>query len=174
MVGAQKQTNSAIPIKYGESVKTVLFLCRANHYRSRFAEIFFNWHATQQDLSWRAESRGLNIDPLNPGHISRHAINRLLLLEIPTDDYRRNPQDLAVADLKSAHHIVAVQGTEHRPLITARFPEWLDKIEYWEVQDIDFTGPEEALPQLEREVMALLGRLKDDLSGVDKMSKSRS
>lgn len=175
MAGAQRRTNIALPIKDGRSAKTVLFLCRANHYRSRFAEIFFNWHAAQQDLPWRAESRGLNLDPLNPGHLSRHAISRLLLLEIPVDDYRRNPQDLALADLKSAHHIVAVQGTEHRPLITARFPKWLDKIEYWEVHDIDFTGPEQALPQLEREITGLLERLKTSSAqrGLVKLSKGR-
>ena len=27
------------------TMKTVLFLCTGNYYRSRFAEIFFNWHA---------------------------------------------------------------------------------------------------------------------------------
>ena len=37
---------------------TVLFLCSGNYYRSRFAEIFFNWLAPQQGLNWRAESRG--------------------------------------------------------------------------------------------------------------------
>lgn len=155
-------------------MKTILFLCRANHYRSRFAEIFFNWHAAQLDLPWRAESRGLRIDLRNPGHISRHSLCRLLLLEIPSDDYRRFPMDLTLADLRSADQIVAVQGTEHRPLITARFPEWLDKIEYWEVHDIDFTSPEEALPQLEKEVTALMERLKSDSSGVVKLSKGWS
>jgi len=40
---------------------TVLFLCSGNYYRSRFAEIFFNWLAEEKSLSWRAESRAIRI-----------------------------------------------------------------------------------------------------------------
>jgi protein-tyrosine phosphatase len=61
--------------------------------------------------------------------------------------------------LNSAHRIVAVKETEHRLLMTARFPQWLDKVEFWEVDDIDCAVPEEALPHLEREVTGLLERL---------------
>lgn len=31
-------------------MKRVLFLCTGNCYRSRFAEICFNWHAEQRNL----------------------------------------------------------------------------------------------------------------------------
>jgi protein-tyrosine-phosphatase len=48
-------------------MKTRLFLCTGNFYRSRFAEIFFNWHAEQLEIPWRAYSRGLARNPLNPG-----------------------------------------------------------------------------------------------------------
>ena len=142
-------------------MNTVLFLCTGNYYRSRFAEIFFNWHAAEQGLPWRADSRGLALDPQNLGHMSRYTINRLCGLEIPADDYLRDPQDLAVSDLQSAQHVVAVKATEHRPLISRRFPQWLDKIEFWEVHDIDCAVPEEALPHLEREVEGLIQRLKE-------------
>ena len=84
-------------------IKRVLFLCTGNYYRSRFAEIFFNWHA---------------------------------------------------------EHIVAVKETEHRPLIQARFPTWLGRVEFWEVHDLDCVGPEIAIPHLEREVFSLIERLK--------------
>lgn len=140
-------------------MKTVLFLCRANHYRSRFAEIFFNRHADRLGLPWRAESRGLLIDPANPGPISRHAVQRLVRLEIPVENDPRFPLDVTLADLHAADRIVAVQATEHRPLIAQRFPEWLETIEYWEIHDIDVVRPEDALPQLEHEVTGLLERL---------------
>lgn len=39
-------------------MKTVLFLCTGNYYRSRFAEYLFNHLAEQQTLEWRAESLG--------------------------------------------------------------------------------------------------------------------
>jgi protein-tyrosine phosphatase len=30
------------------------------------------------------------------------------------------------------------------------FPDWANRIEYWQVNDIDFTNPKEALPELKR------------------------
>ncbi|WP_397568130.1 low molecular weight phosphatase family protein [Schlesneria sp. T3-172] len=141
------------------SHQTILFLCTGNYYRSRFAEIYFNWHAAQNNLAWRAESRGLALDSANLGHMSRYTIGHLGRLEIPFTQYERLPQDLTVQDLEAAHHVVAVKETEHRPLMTARFPDWLHKVEFWQVHDIDCASPEEALPHLEKEVTRLLGRL---------------
>lgn len=140
-------------------MKTVLFLCTGNYYRSRFAEILFNWHAAAQQLDWRADSRGLALDPRNLGHMSIYTLDRLKEMDIPIQDFLRPPKDLTSSDLESVDHIVAVKATEHRPLMTQRFPDWLDKTEFWEVHDIDCADPEEALPHLEREVMALLQRI---------------
>lgn len=142
-------------------MKTVLFLCTGNYYRSRFAEIFFNWHASRRNLAWRADSRGLALDPLNPGPMSRATIGRLGILKIPVDAYLRPPQDLTASDLQAVQHVVAVKETEHRPLMLKRFPDWLERVEFWEVHDIDYAAPEVALPHLEREVTALLQRLSD-------------
>ena len=141
------------------SHETILFLCTGNYYRSRFAEIFFNWHAEQKQLPWRAESRGLALDPANLGNMSRYTVGHLSRLEIPITAYERVPQDLTLDDLQAAHRVVAVKETEHRPLMMARFPDWLHKVEFWQVHDIDCASPEEALPHLEREVTKLLDRL---------------
>lgn len=154
-------------------MKTVLFLCTGNYYRSRFAEIFFNWHAEKLEIPWRADSRGLALDPLNSGKMSRYTVSRLVVQEIPVDQYQRNPKDLTLVDLKASHHIVAVKATEHRPLLTERFPKWLEKVEFWGVHDLDCAGPDEALPHLEKEVMALLERLKEGSPDVAKLSKGR-
>ncbi|MSR59513.1 MAG: low molecular weight phosphatase family protein, partial [Planctomycetaceae bacterium] len=51
---------------------TVLFLCTGNYYRSRFAEVYFNWLAAQRGSVWRADSFGLALDPNNPGPLSGH------------------------------------------------------------------------------------------------------
>lgn len=54
-------------------MRTVLFLCTGNYYRSRFAEEIFNARAAALGLDWRAESRALaiergknNVGPISP------------------------------------------------------------------------------------------------------------
>ncbi len=141
------------------TMQRLLFLCTGNYYRSRFAEIFFNWHAQSRGLTWRAESRGLALDAANPGPLSRHTAARLEALQIPFDAYLRMPVDLAVSDLEAAHHIVAVKTTEHRPLLSQRFPQWLDRVEFWNIDDIDCAPPDDAIPHLETQLVNLVRRL---------------
>jgi protein-tyrosine phosphatase len=143
-------------------MKTVLFLCTGNYYRSRFAEIFFNWHAPKRGLSWKATSRGLGLDSCNVGPLSLHTMVRLRDLGIPLEGGQRGPLPLSAQDLESADHIVAVKATEHRPMIERRFPTWLERVEFWEVHDLDCAGPEEAMPCLEREVIELMTRLAEE------------
>jgi protein-tyrosine phosphatase len=140
-------------------MKNVLFLCTGNYYRSRFAEIYFNWHAPQRGLLWKADSRGLGLDPCNIGPLSLHTILRLRDLGISLSGEQRLPRTVGAEDFEAADHIVAVKRTEHRPMIERRFPNWLDRVEFWEVHDLDCAGPEEAMPFLEREVVALMQRL---------------
>jgi protein-tyrosine phosphatase len=54
-------------------MRTILFLCTGNYYRSRFAEQYFNHLARQVSLPWLAVSRGLatergvnNVGPISP------------------------------------------------------------------------------------------------------------
>ncbi len=139
-------------------MKTILFLCSGNYYRSRFAEIFFNHHAQQRGLPWRASSRGLALDPLNVGPISRYTVERLASQGIAVEG-DRFPLDVTQQDFDAAFHVVAVKEAEHRPLIRQRFPTILDRVEFWQVHDVDCAGPEVAMPPLEREVLGLMGRL---------------
>ena len=147
------------------AMKQVLFLCTGNYYRSRFAETYFNWHADRRGLSWRAESRGLALDPRNPGPISQHTAARLVELGIPLEE-PRYPLSAAVADFHAADHVVAVKGAEHRALMQSTFPALVDRVEFWNVHDLDCADPAEAMPHLEREVTSLIERLAEvgDLS----------
>ena len=140
-------------------MKRILFLCSGNYYRSRFAEIFFNWHAQVRGMPWRAESRGLAINPCNLGPISCHAKSNLAARGIWCDSVDRLPLAVTDDDFAAAHHVVAVKEPEHRPLVESSFPRWHERVEYWHVHDVDCAMPEEALPILEREVLGLIERL---------------
>jgi protein-tyrosine phosphatase len=140
-------------------MKTILFLCTGNYYRSRYAEILFNWQAQQCGLAWKADSRGLDPDPLNPGPMSRDTMAALRRQGIPFDEHMRLPLLVTAADFETAHHVVAVKEAEHRPLMMRAFPAFLERVEFWHVHDLDCAGPEEAIPHLDREVAALIRRL---------------
>jgi protein-tyrosine phosphatase len=140
-------------------MKKVLFLCTGNYYRSRFAEIYFNWNAEQHGLGWQADSRGLNLCKANPGPMSSHTMTRLSQLGVPLEKYLRLPLPVSADDFASADHVIAVKETEHRPLIEKGFPTALNRVEFWEVHDLDCVGPEVAIPHLERQVGELVTRL---------------
>jgi protein-tyrosine phosphatase len=137
----------------------VLFLCSGNFYRSRFAEILFNWHAEHRGLGWRAESRGLAIDGRNPGPISRYTIASLAERGISWADYLRAPLAVTEFDFAAAERVIAVKEAEHRPIVEKDFASWRDKVEYWHVHDLDCATPDVAIAHLEQEVLSLLTRL---------------
>jgi protein-tyrosine phosphatase len=72
------------------------------------------------------------------------------------------PRQLEECDLLAAAHIVAVKENEHRPMLARRFPHWVDRVEYWRVDDIEDCHPDDALALLEFEVSRLLLRISND------------
>ena len=150
-----------MPFKFGfpmSCVNQILFLCTGNYYRSRFAEILFNYHAQREQLGWRAVSRGLNICVQNPGPISVHTLRRLDDLGIPVPLELRFPIPAESVDFDSSSHIVAVKESEHRRLVESNFPLYRHQVEYWNIHDLDCSHPEEALDELERHIGGLLER----------------
>jgi protein-tyrosine phosphatase len=146
----------------GFLMKKVLFLCSGNYYRSRFAEHFFNWLADNEKLPWRADSRGIIVGRHdNPGPISRAARERLEKLGISLNGHPRYPRQVTEQELSAADLVIAVKEAEHREMLDELFPGWSNRVEYWQIDDLDFAGPEEALPQLEEEVRSLFERLAD-------------
>jgi protein-tyrosine phosphatase len=142
-------------------MKTVLFLCTGNYYRSRYAEILFNARARKMGIAWNAISRGLAPDPRNPGPMSRDTIAALRDLDVSVDEHLRMPIKVTDDDFAANQHIVAVKEQEHRPMIQREFPGWLAKVEFWHVHDLDCCGPEEAIPHLNQEITGLLLRLRN-------------
>jgi protein-tyrosine phosphatase len=142
------------------NVRTILFLCTGNYYRSRFAEELFNHHAERSGLDWIALSRGLALErgTNNIGYISPFALRALKKLEITARGATRYPLPCAIGDLANADFVVAVKEAEHRPLMRERFAEWEHIPNYWNVHDVEYAPPAEALTLLAHKVQTLLQR----------------
>src|SRR6266568_6193070 len=118
--------------------KIVLFLCTGNHYRSRFAEILFNFVAGRMGLPWKAFSRGLALERgvNNVGPMAVSAIKALEALGVrAADAVTRLPTQVTSDDLERAALIVALKHAEHLPLLQERFPAWAEKAEFCHVED---------------------------------------
>lgn len=144
-------------------MKTILFLCTGNYYRSRFAEELFNHHAERTGLDWVARSRGLALErgALNVGPISPFALHVLRELAIPARGADRFPQPCTASDLTGADFVVAVNETEHRPLMRERFSDWEHLPDYWNVHDVDRAAPADALRLPAEEIQKLLVRFRE-------------
>ena len=136
----------------------ILFLCTGNYYRSRFAEISFNWEASAAKINWQADSRGLALLESNPGVISEYTADYLTRLCVPFDPLR-TPQDATESDFANSHRIIALKRDEHLPLIQTRFKQFTDRVEYWDIHDMDVSTPEVQLPLLHARVRQLVTEL---------------
>jgi protein-tyrosine phosphatase len=142
-------------------MKTILFLCTGNYFRSRFAEELFNHRAVCARINWQAQSRALAIERLvGVSHrMSPFALNGLKERGVVAKAAERLPQQCVHADFETVHHIVAVNEPEHRPLMVERFPSWAEHVEYWNVSDADVQPWSMALAAIDEQISTLLGRL---------------
>jgi protein-tyrosine phosphatase len=140
-------------------MREILFLCTGNYYRSRYAEALFNHEALRRGLDWRAFSRGLAVHLAPPSGLSPHTTRRLQERNIPFEHTGPDPVQVGAADFLRAVRIVALKGTEHRPWMARLHPAWMNRIEYWEISDLDAATPEMALAAIEAHVRALLAEL---------------
>jgi protein-tyrosine phosphatase len=140
-------------------MKTVLFLCTGNYYRSRLAEFYFNHQTKAKNFPWQATSRGLRISPGNVGPLSAHTRAWLEQQGIDPAQPHRMPIPVLESDFWSADHIVAVKEAEHREMMQQFFPHWANRVEYWHIHDLDAATPDQAIPELVQHVEDLLQRL---------------
>jgi protein-tyrosine phosphatase len=141
--------------------RTVLFVCTGNYYRSRYAEHDFNARVPPE-LGWRADSRGFEPSPLNPGPINADVAELLRARGAAPQEFRA-PQRLSEADLAQADLVVILDEDEHRPYMRAGFPAWSDRVRYWRVADLHGLTVPEALALIGQEV----GRLIEQLAAED-------
>ena len=150
-------------------MRQLLFLCTANYYRSRFAEMLFNHLAAQHQLDWVADSRGiatvLGADNLDV--ISEHTVNGLLSRGVRLGNNHRAPIQVQLQDFGQADLVIALDEQEHRPYMQRWFPDWTDRIEYWRVGDLHVTTADEALSLADAEVRALIQRLSSPPKGLN-------
>jgi low molecular weight protein-tyrosine phosphatase len=142
-------------------MRTVLFLCTGNYYRSRFAEEIFNARAVEAGLDWRAESRALavergkeNVGPISP--LVKSALAELGVLPAAAD---RFPVSCSPGDFEAADLIIALSDVEHRPLMLERYEGWHHRTEFWSIEDVGVTPSDVALPAIRDLVEVLVERL---------------
>ncbi len=81
-------------------------------------------------------------------------------LQIPIPK-ERNPIPATEEDFKNADCIIAVKKSEHLKFIELDFPQYIDKVEFWDIHDIDCARPEESLPVLYDKVKTLINIIKE-------------
>ncbi len=144
-------------------MKTVLFLCTGNYYRSRFAEELFNALAQRAGLTWRADSAGLLVDHSNDnlGPISSNALRALALRHIAVAPPLRYPRQVRARDLAGADRVIALNESEHRFLLDEQFPGWAERAEYWHIPDLAEAPPRASLAAVERNIESLIQELRN-------------
>ena len=137
-----------------DAIKTVLFLCTANYYRSRFAEEYFNLLATRGGLPVRADSAGLEMRrwrSFNPGELSPHTKTALAALGYEADA-SREPRQFESAMLDQFERCIALSEAEHRPMVERDYPELISSFEFWTVEDVELEHPDSAIRRIRESV----------------------
>lgn len=139
--------------------RSILFICTGNYYRSRFAEIMFNTLCKEKDLNYQAYSRGLRLSSLNEGMLSPHTVNYMKAINMDIQPYMRMPLPIEHADFRSGALAIAMDETEHRPLMQELFPEYINSIQYWSFADDYIEQPQLVLPRLEQRIHDFVNEL---------------
>lgn len=142
----------------------VLFLCTGNYYRSRLAEELFNHFAEVEGLSVRATSLGFTPHPeINPGTISIFTIKALSDRGITPQGAHRLPAPVQAQDFAGFRYHIAMSETEHRPMMERMFPKIQNQVRFWQVEDLAWEEPRNAIAKTEAEVRKLISEIQQEL-----------
>lgn len=133
----------------------ILFICTGNFYRSRFAEALFNYHAELRQIPCTAFSRGLAVH-LAEGVLSPFTLGALGERKVEVRHTAADRKQLCEIDLVQSYRRIALDRAEHFAMMQRQFPNWADKIEYWDVPDLLYQSHIMALPEIERRTLQLL------------------
>ncbi len=137
--------------------KRVLFICSGNYYRSRYAEIYFNYLAQHRNILWEALSCGTEVFKYqNIGPISADTIRALEDIEVMQCDLNRFPSQIDEQILETADLIIALKKAEHQAPLVRDFPHYEKKVIYWHVHDLDAATCEQAFAEIKILVENLL------------------
>jgi protein-tyrosine phosphatase len=111
-------------------------------------------------LHWRAISRGLAIERV----VEFDSVSRFTaaaLTERGIDRRHTSARRIALTwrDLARADLAIALCEVEHRPMIEETHPALADRVIYWNVRDLPHQSPEDALSEIECQVLLLLNLL---------------
>jgi protein-tyrosine phosphatase len=91
--------------------------------------------------------------------MSPFALEGLRVRGATVTNLNRLPLPCTVDDLKSADRVIALHDEEHRPLMQEHFPDWEHRIDYWDIEDVEFMQPGLALARLDKQLDDLLRAL---------------
>ncbi len=120
-------------------MKKVLFLCSGNYYRSRIAEEYFNYLSTINNSDYTAYSKALRQDLGNTGNvgfIAKEAIEILEAINVEIKSKQRMPESVNYSDFEQADIVIAMDETEHKPMMEKFFPLYKNKVVYFNVGDV--------------------------------------
>jgi protein-tyrosine phosphatase len=95
----------------------------------------------------------------NVGALSPSALHGLSERGVAAKGTSRVPRQCTVVDLENADHVVALDETEHRPLMRERFSDWEHRIQYWGIGNVELVEPQQALSLIDAQIDALLAGL---------------
>jgi protein-tyrosine phosphatase len=144
-----------LPTYPNEVIKTVLFICTGNFYRSRFAEAIFNATTEKNRVPWKAISRGLAIHWAQ-GYLSPYTEEALKERNIELRHTGTDRIQLLENDLRNTDLQIALDHSEHYSMMQDQFPQWADRITYWDIADMPFSSPAIALPAIEAKIQSLI------------------
>jgi len=148
-------------------MKRILFLCTGNYYRSRYSEEYFNHFAELYGLSWVADSKGIMREfegNGNIGPIAKHTVDELVKHNIKGKGLQRYPAYVFEEHLKDFDRIISVSLDEHKPMLEDLWPDSLNKVEYFDVEDLHLEGFETALPRLTKHLDELIMSIRESIA----------